>query len=106
MASNPHPVDLIDRFVREFSEAAGLPLDEPTYSERVKDFRRFMDEEFPWPVQAHETHRWADVTTFSDTHRRVFCWDCDLTFDDGPVERSYSEPLESQALIAEKKMKG
>ena len=52
--------------------------------------------------QTCSNHHWADVTTFADEERQLYCFDCDVVFADGPAERAWTEPLESRGLRAEK----
>jgi hypothetical protein len=53
-------------------------------------------------LAAHSEHRWADITNFSDDQRRLYCFDCNISFDAGSIELALSEPMESPALFAEK----
>ena len=54
-------------------------------------------------TERHATHRWADVSTFSDARRRVICFNCGLVFEAGEIDLTYCEPIESAALRAQRR---
>jgi hypothetical protein len=53
-------------------------------------------------AQTHFNHRWTDVTTFADTERRVYCFDCGEVFADGPIRKVVDGALHSPAFQIEK----